>query len=94
MRTFLLAATAVAVLIPASSADAKRRHRHYYRGERVCSHSGGTTGAIAGGVGGALVGQSIFGHGALGTIAGAAGGALGGRAIDRTITAKRRCYYR
>jgi outer membrane lipoprotein SlyB len=99
MRRFLLslAATSLAVTtsmaLPTSEAQA-RKARHYkgssHRYYRTCRHSSGTTGLIAGGVGGALVGNSILGHGALGTIGGAAAGALGGRAIDRTITAKKR----
>lgn len=79
--------------LPASQAQAKK---HYYSGKsyrkaRRCTRSGGTTGAVVGGVGGALVGRSVFGHGLLGTAGGAVAGALGGRAVDRTITAKRRC---
>ncbi len=84
----------VGVVLPASNAQARtsreyqsRTSRHY----RTCRHSSGTTGLVAGGVGGALVGNSILGHGALGTIAGGVGGAFAGRAIDRTITAKKRC---
>lgn len=100
MRNLLLALGAVSLtvpaslVVPASAAQAKRHHRHYERGYhhvRRCSYSGGTTGMVAGGVGGALVGNSLLGHGALGTIGGAVGGAFAGRAIDRTITAHRRC---
>lgn len=94
MRKLILATAAAAVLLPVSTTvDAKNRHRHYYRGQKVCSHSGGTTGAVAGGVGGALLGHALLG-GVGGTLAGAAGGALGGRAIDRANTASRRCHYR
>ncbi len=100
MRKYIMALSAVSMLIPAvaipTSAEAKK---HYYNGStykrtKICRHSSGTTGLIAGGVGGALVGESVLGHGALGTIAGGVGGAFAGRAIDRTITAKKRCYYR
>lgn len=104
MRNLILALSAVSlavpvsVAVPASSAQAQKhhRHRHYYRGSsyrhhRVCRHSSGTTGLIAGGAGGALLGHSVLGHGALGTVAGAVGGAFAGRAIDRTITADKRC---
>lgn len=99
MRRLLLSLTAVsltlpvAATIPAAGANARHYH-HYYRGRshhRRCRYSSGTTGLVAGGVGGALVGNSVFGHGALGTIAGGVGGAFAGRAIDRTITARRRC---
>jgi uncharacterized protein YcfJ len=104
MRTFskittavaLAFSTATAISIPAP-ADARRHHyysrsRYYYR---ACRRSSGTTGLVAGGVAGALVGRSVLGHGLLGTAGGAVGGALAGRAIDRSITAPRRCrYYR
>src|SRR4051812_18256056 len=98
MRNFIVALSAVslaipaAVVVPAGSAEARTRH-HYNRGTQYhgCRHSKGTTGLVAGGVGGALVGRSILGHGLLGTVAGGVGGAFAGRAIDRTITAKKRC---
>src|SRR3954447_19642985 len=105
MRTFskittavaLTFSTATAISIPAP-ADARHRHHYYSRSHyyyRACRRSSGTTGLVAGGVGGALGGRSVLGHGVLGTVGGAVGGALAGRAIDRTITAPRRCrYYR
>lgn len=100
MRKILLSVAALTLAVPASfippvnAAEAKRprvyhQNRTVYR--RGCRHSSGTTGLVAGGVGGALVGRSVLGHGLLGTVAGAAGGALAGRAVDRTITAKDRC---
>lgn len=67
--------------------------RHHYHGRthyRVCRHSSGTAGLIAGGAGGALLGHALIG-GPVGIAAGAVGGAFGGRAIDRTMTAHRRC---
>ncbi|WP_298671420.1 hypothetical protein [uncultured Sphingomonas sp.] len=98
MRKLIIAVSVVSLAVPVSmvfpSSDAQARtYRHHYRGVKRCRYSNGTTGLIAGGVGGALVGNSIFGHGALGTIAGAAGGAVAGRAIDRSMTADRRCRY-
>ncbi|WP_174279047.1 hypothetical protein [Sphingomonas bacterium] len=93
MRQFVLAAATAALFVPTVAADARPRHAHYYRGEKVCRHSSGTTGIVAGGVGGGLLGHALLG-GVGGTLAGAAGGALGGRAIDRSMTAKQRCYYR
>jgi hypothetical protein len=33
----------------------------------------------------------VLGHGILGIAGGAVGGALAGRAVDRTLTAHRRC---
>ncbi len=98
MRHLILALTAVSLAVPASFAvptsKAEARRHHYergYRHVRHCRYSSGTTGLVAGGVGGALVGRSILGHGALGTIGGAVGGAFAGRAVDRTMTAHRRC---
>ena len=105
MRRILLPLTAFAVMLPTSFASftapasahySKRSHYHYhgktyYRHYRSCRRSPGNTGLIAGGVGGALVGRSVLGHGLLGTAAGAVGGALAGRAIDRGVTARRRC---
>jgi len=98
MRHLILALSAVSLAIPATfvmpASKAEARRHHYERGYhhvRRCRHSSGTTGLIAGGAGGALVGRSVLGHGALGTIGGAVGGALAGRAVDRTITADRRC---
>src|SRR6476646_8246662 len=89
-----LGATAATTLaVPANA-----RHRHHYYGHttyhgRACRYSSGTTGLVAGGVGGAVVGSKVIG-GPVGAIAGAAGGALAGRAIDRASTAPRRCYRR
>ncbi|MEL4424135.1 hypothetical protein AAEH90_21565, partial [Shewanella algae] len=50
----------------------------YYR----CKRSSGTTGAIAGGVGGAVAGN-VLGGGVLGTLAGGVGGALLGKHLDK-----------
>ena len=104
MRRTILTLGAIATALPASLAlpgaasDAMARTRHHavrhYQAtahERRCRPSSGTTGLIAGGVGGAVVGSKVIGGGLLGTAVGAAGGALAGRAIDRTITAKKRC---
>ena len=99
MRTLFLgmgaASLAAASLVVPTSAEARKHYRTYNgRGGRTyCTRSGGTTGAVVGGVGGAVIGNGIAGHGdkLLGTVVGGVAGALGGRAIDRTITAKRRC---
>ncbi len=100
MRKLILTLGAVALAIPSatvpiSAASAQTRHTTYhYRGHTVhhsrCRYSKGTTGLVTGGVGGALVGHSVFGHGILGTVAGGVGGALAGRAIDRSVSARRR----
>ena len=92
MATALAATTATAFEVPA---DARHRHHYYgrtYYRHKVCRYSSGTTGLVAGGVGGAVVGSKVIG-GPVGAIAGAVGGAVAGRAIDRSSTAPRRCYY-
>jgi uncharacterized protein YcfJ len=81
-----LAAAAMAMLIaaPAVAPPAfAQSHRTYHgRSQYRCKRSSGTTGAVAGGVGGGLVGHAL-GGGTLGTIAGAGGGALLGRHLDK-----------
>jgi outer membrane lipoprotein SlyB len=102
MRKFIATLSAFALVIPTtvvpiSSAEAQTRsHSKHYKSRSTrhyqkCRHSKGTTGLVAGGVLGAVAGPAIIGHGLLGAAAGGVGGALGGRAIDRTITAKKRC---
>lgn len=93
----LVAATLLApsfAVAPASAQDGYRREyvdRHYrdaptYRASDgryyYCKRSSGTTGAIAGGVGGAVVGN-VLGGGVLGTVAGGVGGALLGKHLDK-----------
>jgi len=98
MRKLLLSLAAASLVVPVSMAmpttKAEAKKRYYAKSRRhvrSCRHSSGTTGLVAGGVGGALLGNKVLGGGALGTIAGGVGGAFAGRAIDRTITAKNRC---
>ncbi len=106
MRKILLPLTAFSLLLPVSFANPitmdpasahvrKYRHHHYQgrvvRYSRYCRRSPGNTGLIAGGVGGAVVGSQVIGGGLIGVAAGAVGGALAGRAIDRGVSAKRRC---
>ena len=99
-NTFIpaLALAAITATSSAVPAEARTHHHHYYGrtayAQKYCRHSSGTTGLVAGGVAGAVVGQSVVGHGLLGTAAGAVGGALAGRAVDRSLTARRRCSYR
>jgi len=90
----LIATTATSFSIPAQA----RHHRHHYYGRtaythRVCRRSPATTGKVVGGVAGAVVGHSLLGHGLLGTAAGAVGGVVAGGAVDRSMTARYRCYY-
>lgn len=84
IRTTLLALSA-ATLTLAAPAEAKHR-------VKVCRKSSGTTGLVAGGAVGAVAGHALLG-GPVGIAAGAVGGALGGRAVDRTVSAKKRCHY-
>ena len=99
MRKMLLALGCAAMVAPSlmvtvMTADAQRRYRDSDRDGRVyrdnrgrlrCKKKDGTTGAIIGGVGGALLGRTVDTRGdrTLGTLGGAAAGALAGRAIDR-----------
>jgi outer membrane lipoprotein SlyB len=91
-------AVPVTMAVPATKAEAQshRYSKHHYskrntRHVKRCRRSSGTTGLVAGGVGGAVLGNEVLGHGLLGAAAGGVAGALGGRAVDRTITAKDRC---
>lgn len=96
MATVALAATAATSVALPAGARVRHRHHYYgraYYGHRYCRHSPATTGTVVGGVAGAVAGPSIIGHGLLGAVAGGVGGAVAGGAIDRSMTASRRCYY-
>ena len=86
--------SSIPMAAPASAHASRYRHHHYHGktvyAYRTCRYSSGTTGLVAGGVGGAVVGSKVLG-GPVGAIAGAVGGAVAGRAIDRNMTAHRRC---
>jgi outer membrane lipoprotein SlyB len=91
----LIALTAAPTIMPAAaSAQGYHRssHRTYHgRGgnyRRRCGGGNGAVGTIAGGVGGALIGNAI-GGGTLGTIAGGVGGGLLGRHLDKKNTRSR-----
>jgi len=67
--------------------------RHVYHGRtgyyrHRCGGGNGAVGTVAGGVGGALIGNAI-GGGTLGTVAGGLGGALLGRHLDKQHTRSR-----
>ena len=78
----VIMATLVAPMAIPTAAEARYYHGHdrYYRYH--CKRSSGTTGLIAGGAGGALLGNAL-GGGTLGTIAGGVGGALLGQHLDK-----------
>jgi uncharacterized protein YcfJ len=82
----LAALTLVPSLVPATASAQDRRTERTYRGADgryyPCKRSSGTTGAIAGGVGGAVAGN-VLGGGVLGTVAGGVGGALLGKHLDK-----------
>ena len=86
---------ATSMTMMAVPADAHRRNSKHYHSrayyQKYCRHSSATTGAVAGGVGGAVLGHEVLGHGLLGVGAGAVAGVVAGKAIDRTLTARRRC---
>ena len=106
MRKLMLALGAMAVAVPAAAvlpgpqAQAQTHHKKHYAyrewrgrdGRLHCRRSDGTTGAVIGAVGGALVGRTIDTHGerGTGTILGAIAGGLAGRQIDRD-NSRRRC---
>ena len=100
MRKLILLASAlsvampVATVLPVSGASARTRYYPATRGRDgryYCQRRGGTTGALIGGAGGALIGSAIGGTAA--TLIGAAGGALAGREVERSRS-ERRCRYR
>ncbi len=91
MQRFILTLGAVALALPLATPAVARHHYVHYAHARHCRYSSGTTGLVAGGVGGAIVGQQLIGGGIAGPLVGAVGGALAGRAIDRSMTAHKRC---
>ncbi len=78
----MIAVPAVAPPVLASSASAQSSRTYHGRSQYRCKRSSGTTGLVAGGVGGGLVGHAL-GGGVAGTIIGAGGGALLGRHLDK-----------
>ncbi len=62
--------------------DDHGRRNTYYDRRQDCRRSNGTTGTIAGAVGGGVLGN-VLGGGTIGTLAGAGGGALVGRQLDK-----------
>ena len=95
MRKLMLAMGCAAMVVPAtmvvpvSQAGAQRyKYREWRdnRGRLRCRKPDGTTGAVVGAVGGALLGRTIDSRGdrTLGTILGGGAGALAGHAIEKS----------
>lgn len=86
-KKLMLAAMAAVMVAPAMIPVEASAQHHRYRGHDRryayrCKRSSGTTGLVAGGVGGGLIGSAL-GGGTLGTIVGAGGGALLGKHLDQ-----------
>jgi hypothetical protein len=95
MRKLILAASLVAGLGAMSVANVASaypyyHHHHYYHhyrgGCRYQTHRNGAIGAVAGAIGGGIIGSSITHGRAGGTLLGAGAGALTGSAIARNTT--------
>lgn len=92
MNRKLAFAAMLAVAAPTLAPEAAfaRHHRHYRNNVtyyRDCSGGNGAVGTVAGGAGGALIGNAIGGP--VATIAGGVGGALLGRHLDKQHTRSR-----
>jgi hypothetical protein len=89
MRKLALTGALIASLGVAATADvagAYPYHHHYYRHCRYERHRAGAIGAVAGAIGGGIIGAALT-HGAGGaTLLGAGAGALTGHAIARSST--------
>ena len=94
MRKLFLALGCTAMVVPSlvlpiSQADARKRYAYKEwrddRGRVRCRKPDGTTGAVIGAVGGALLGRTIDTRGdrSVGTLGGALAGGLAGRAVER-----------
>jgi uncharacterized protein YcfJ len=84
---------------PLQAHASSRYHTHQLKGgthyaRKYCRRSSATTGKVVGGVTGAVVGSQVLGGGLLGAAAGAVGGVVAGGAIDRSVSANQRCYWR
>ncbi len=82
----LVASLGLAAADAAGAHDDRDYHHRYEHRCRVERHRNGAFGAIAGTIGGALIGSAITHGHAGGTLLGAGGGALAGSAIARNST--------
>ncbi len=95
----LMALVSSPMILPAPALAANHYRKHYRNGRvyhgndryyrRHCGGGNGAVGTIAGGAGGAVLGN-VLGGGTLGTVAGGVGGALVGRHFDKQNTRHRR----
>jgi len=93
-RKLMIAASIMVTGLPVMVPAAVQAYRHDYRGHgghyrHRCGGGNGAVGTIAGGVGGALIGNAL-GGGTLGTVAGGVGSGLLGRHLDKQHTRHRR----
>lgn len=101
MRKLMMALAVAATALPVIEAPAMARHGYsHYRGNNYyagrdyrCRRGNGTTGLIAGGAAGALLGRAVDTRGerTTGTVLGAAAGALLGREVQRS-SQRNRCW--
>ena len=87
-KTLIMSTVMASLMVPVATvvpteAGAQTYNRGHQRHHRYrCKRSSGTTGLIAGGAGGALLGNAL-GGGTLGTVAGGVGCALLGKHLDK-----------
>jgi len=89
MRKLVLTSALIAGLGLASAADvagAYPYHHHYYNHCRYQRHRSGAIGAVAGAIGGGIIGSALTHGRAGGTLLGAGAGALTGNALARGST--------
>jgi outer membrane lipoprotein SlyB len=90
LRNLMLTAGAVASLAtavavgPASAHPHHHRVYHYRHGCHVQSHRSGAIGAVAGAIGGGIIGSAITHGNGPSTLLGAGAGALAGHAIGKS----------
>jgi outer membrane lipoprotein SlyB len=89
LRKLMLTAGAVAALATGGAIDAANAHSHHrvYQHRHNChaqSHRSGAIGAVAGAIGGGIIGSAIAHGNGPSTLLGAGAGALAGHAIGKS----------
>ena len=82
ITTAMMLPALLGAALPAAAQTDQRTYQGSDGRTYPCKKSSGTTGTVAGAVGGGLIGHAL-GGGTVGTIAGAAGGGLLGRHLDK-----------